>query len=320
MTPKESDQRTLASSLAPQPTSDNTQSDPRPEEPTSTNSKRQPNNRLYSRNKDGMDSLVVPEMEYAPLRLDPREARVLILHPADNVTEHVRCDLEIDTLAELPAYIAIKNARGYREYKQPIELNGKALFVSLALEMFLRYFRTKIEQPTRIWVRYACVLEFHRDEQKAYWTREFSDFMYEHASEVVDMHEVNSNLVETGFFQRVVHRAYWDRPKEWYGFPDQVVLPRVCPIRLGSFSSLESPTMEYQYMPLDMLADEIRIMCIMPAQDTHAPIVIHVAHSPINCGNHYTALSCKLAGIKEKSPSSDSCSQIVGARMILKKV
>ncbi|XP_014555389.1 hypothetical protein COCVIDRAFT_49375, partial [Bipolaris victoriae FI3] len=35
----------------------------------------------------------------------------------------------------------------------------------------------------------------------------------------------------------------------------------------------------------------IRIMCIMPAQDAHAPILIHVAHCPIDTNEHYTALS-----------------------------
>lgn len=283
----------LSSSSVSQPADKNTQLDPTLEESTPTKPTCQFNNSLYVRNKDGTDSLVVPEMEYAPLHLNPREARLLVLHPTDDVAEHVRCSLEVYTLTELPSYIAIKNARGYREYRQPIEVDGKALFISSALERFLRYLRTTIVQPTRIWVRYACVVEFDKSEQEAYWTREFSDFMYEQASETFDMHEINSHLVDTGCFQRLVHPTHFERPKEWYGFPERLTFPKVCPIRLGSHSSLEAPTMDYQYMPLDMVADEIRIMCIMPAEDIYAPIVIHVAHSPIRCQNHYLALSCK---------------------------
>lgn len=121
--------------------------------------------------------------------------------------------------------------------------------------------------------------------------------MYTQACEVFDMHETNNRLVESGYFSRVVSRSRFEQHKKWYGFPDQLVVPRVFSIRLGTNASFDEPTIDFQYMPLDMVADEIRIMCIMPAQDAHAPIVIHVAHCPINTDEHYIALSCKFLDI-----------------------
>jgi hypothetical protein len=251
------------------------------------------NNSLWSLDDDGVRHLIVPEFEYDLLNPDSDEARLLVLHSADNVADHVRCDLETHNVTELPPFVAIKNARGYRNMKELVEVNGKALFVSVALERFLRYFRTTIKEPTRIWVRYACAQEYDRLEQSKYWTRDFSDKMYGMASEVLDMHEINSRLVTEGYFEKVIDSRYRTRSKAWYGMPDEITLPKVCPIRLGTKPDNSLPTSKYEYMPLDMIADEIRVMCLMPAEDISAPIVMHVAHCPIMCEVDFIALSCK---------------------------
>jgi hypothetical protein len=117
--------------------------------------------------------------------------------------------------------------------------------------------------------------------------------MYALASEVVNMHATTSQLIEKGYFEKVVDSRYSTWRKEWDGGAGEIVLPSVCPIRLGTRASIEAPTMDYQYMPLDAITDEIRIMCIMPAEDLDAPIVVHVAHCPIKCEVTYVALSCK---------------------------
>lgn len=314
-------QSLTADPLVPSPLHNDTPSDETTNKPASPKITPLLKNDLYTVTKDGSDRLLVPQMEYTPLRLDPSEARLLLLNPANEAVEHVRCTLTTYPLTELPPFVAIKNARGHREYRQPIEVDGKALFLSFALERFLRYFRTTVDRPTYVWVRYACVVESDQQEQKAYWTRDFSDFMYTRAYEVFDMHETNDHLVESGYFRRVVSRSRFAQHKQWYGVPEQLVVPRVCPIRLGTSASLDEPTMDFQYMPLDMVADEIRIMCIMPAQDAHAPILIHVAHCPIDTNEHYTALSCKFLNINGKKTNpkkTDFGLKTVGAWMILR--
>ena len=267
--------------------------------------------------REGRSELDVPELEYTPLNTHTHEARLLRLHPTDDVTKHVRCNVETYLVTDLPPFIAIQNARGYRRLEEAIEVDGRALLISAALERFLRYLRTRISTPTWIWVRYACVLEFDRQEQSTYWTREFSDKMYAMASEVLDMHDVNSRLIENDYFEKVVDSRYTNWMKEWYGRPDQIVLPRICPVRLGTRPSNEAPTMEYQYMPLDMIANEIRIICVMPAQDTAAPIVMHVAHCPIKCEVTYIALSCKSFMLSPHNLETDHVHlQIDGAQTL----
>jgi hypothetical protein len=252
-------------------------------------------NNLYARGEKELDFLV-PLMEYTPLQNEQAEVRLLRLHLTSDVSHHVRCDLEIHPLSQLPPFIAIQNARGYRHIEEAIEVvhdgTRHALIISAALERFLRYLRTRIQEPTYIWVRYACVLEFNLQEQQTYWTREFSDDMYAAAYQIFDMHKVNSCLVENGYFEKFIISKYRSWRKEWYGSPKETVLPRICPVRLGTRPDNESPTMQYRYVPLDMIADEIRIICLMPAEEETAPIVMHVAHCPIKSEVTYIALSC----------------------------
>jgi hypothetical protein len=251
------------------------------------------NSGLYS-SVEGFSKLTVPRYEFIPLNTDLKEARLLRLHPTDDLTAHVRCNLETHSLTDLPYFVAINNARGYRNIQEAIEVDGQALLTSVALERFLRYIRTKIDKPTNFWVRYVCVVELDPQEQATYWTRDFSDQMYAKASQIIDMHEINGHLIENGYFERVFDSRYVGKEKVWSGrdTDEPVILPRVCPVRLGTKPNIEAPTMDYQYMPLDMIADEIRVMCIMPAEDTSAPIVMHAAHCPIRCEAHYIALSC----------------------------
>lgn len=199
-------------------------------------------------------------------------------------------------MSQLPPFIAVQNARGYRKIEEAIEVvhagTRHALLMSAALERFLPYLRTRIEEPTYIWVRYACVLEFNLQEQQTYWTREFSDKMYAAASKVFDMHDVNNSLVDNGYLGRVISPGHGSWKNEWYGSPNEMVLPQICPVRLGTKANNESSSTQYRYMPLDIVADEIRIICVLPAEDEFASIVMHVAHCPIKCGVTYIALSC----------------------------
>lgn len=254
---------------------------------------RQFNNKLYTQGEE-FSELTVPEYDFTPLNTDPKQVRLLRLHPATDPTTHVHCNLEIYGLTELPSFVAIHNARGYRNIKEPIEVDGRVLFISVALERFLRYLQTKIDKAILIWVRYACVVELNAKEQETYWTRDFSDAMYARASEVIDMHEINNHLIGNGYFETVHDSRYSRWKKQWSGSDDEMILPRICPVRLGTKPNIEAPSEDYRYMPLDMVTDEIRVINIMPAEDATAPIVIHVAHCPIRCEASYIALSCEL--------------------------
>jgi hypothetical protein len=252
-------------------------------------------NSLYNRGENG-PKFLVPQIEYTPLDVEQPEARLLKLHPTSDVSEHVRCDLEIHSVSQLPPFVAVENARGFRKVEEAIKIvhagTRNALIISAALERFLRYLRTRIEEPTYFWVRYACVLKFNTLEQQRYWTREFSNKMYAAASIILDMHDVNNRLIKNKYYERAIVPENRGRKKEWYGRPNEMILPRVCPVRLDTRPDIEAPSMQYRYMPLDMVADEVRIICVMPAEDEFASLVMHVAHCPIRCDVTYIALSC----------------------------
>ncbi|UPX17590.1 uncharacterized protein EKO05_0007934 [Ascochyta rabiei] len=154
-------------------------------------------------------------LEFTPLNTSPHEARLLRLYPTDDVTEHVRCDFKTFALTNMPLFVAIENARGYRKFLELVEVEGRALFISCALERFLRYLRTKIKTPTRLWVRYACVIQVDPQKQEAYWTRKYSGKMYAMASQVFDMHQINNRLIENGSFERIIDLRFAEWKKGW---------------------------------------------------------------------------------------------------------
>lgn len=249
---------------------------------------------LWTLGEDGCRHLTIPQFEYGPLDHEGDEQRFLVLHPyagnKDDVAAPVSCGLEAVPLFDAEPFIAVNNARGYRLLQEAIILDGRALLISAALERFLRHFR-RSDQDVRLWIRYICVDQPDAEERARYWTRDFCDTMYALATEVVDMSETVSSLVDQGVIEKVTDSRYLSWSKEWYDVPDQVILPTVYPIRLGKQCSNESPTDDYEYLPLDIVADEIRVLVLTPSQDRSAPIICHVGHCPLHCDVTFMALS-----------------------------
>lgn len=220
---------------------------------------------LVSSNEDGTQDLNFPYFEYEPLHSDEDEIRLVLLYPAlgddvNDANDHVRCDMETTPLSAAPHFTAVKNARGYRLFESAIEVNEHGLIISTALERFLRNFRSGIIKPTLMWIRHICVIQWDEQEKKRYWTREWSNRMYDLATETIDMNSFNSKLIEDGTIARVVDGRYRNWTKEWHGVPEQIVLPKVFPIWLGTKLDENAVPDSYKYVPLDPVADEIRVM------------------------------------------------------------
>ncbi|KAF2768019.1 hypothetical protein EJ03DRAFT_138504 [Teratosphaeria nubilosa] len=115
--------------------------------------------------------------------------------------------------------------------------------------------------------------------------------MYALATDVVDLCEFNTNLIENKTIEKVHDSRYINCEKEWYNRLEEVSLPSVFPIKLGVKLNNDEPTNKYQYVPLDAVADEIRIMVLLPAEDRSAPIRAVMAHCPVHCEVDYSALS-----------------------------
>ncbi|KIW80289.1 hypothetical protein Z517_06904 [Fonsecaea pedrosoi CBS 271.37] len=234
---------------------------------------------------------------YGNLDVENEEVRFLVLqrHPAGDDQGGqdglVSCTMETQLLGHADPFIAVRNARGYRLLEELILVNGKCLLVSVALHRFLRYFSSSGDKPMRLWIRYICVDQQNPDEMARYWTREFQDKIYEKAELVVDMQHFLRDLMDQGVFEKVIDSRYRDWTKKWHDLPDQWPLPKVYPIKLGSRVSNDRPTQPYQYVPLDTVADETRIIVIDPNEDKQAPLVLHLAHCPLASDVVYHALS-----------------------------
>ncbi|KAF2161345.1 hypothetical protein M409DRAFT_28381 [Zasmidium cellare ATCC 36951] len=262
---------------------------------TSTDSQRP---RLWTTDGEGNSHLNYPQFEYTTLNQEIGEHRFFVLHPPvdglDYDDDHVRCELITVPLSEAPSFIAIKNARGYRLLIDVIEVDGKALVIPAAIERFLRHFRKLLDKPTPLWIRHLSLNQPDAEERNKLWTRELSDQMYAKATEVVDMSEFNTTLFEKGDMKGVMESEYsggWS--KKWYGAVE-VVMPKVFPIRLGKVCmnpEVDPPVDDHDYVPLDIVAHEIRVVILMPSPDPSAPLVLHMGHSPLYSGVTYAALS-----------------------------
>ncbi|OQV07259.1 hypothetical protein CLAIMM_11717 [Cladophialophora immunda] len=212
-------------------------------------------------NDQGFREIVQGEpFQYGDLDLENEELRFLVLQrrPAGHVQEGldslVSCTIETQLLGHADPFIAVRNARGYRLLEELILVDGKCLIISAALERFLRYFEPPTDKPVRLWIRYICVDQRKPDEMARYWTREFQDKMYEKAELVVDMQRFLRDLMDRKVFER-------------------------------------HPTQAYQYVPLDTVADETRIIVVEPNEDKEAPLLLHLAHCPLASDVVYHALS-----------------------------
>ncbi|OAP61966.1 hypothetical protein AYL99_04169 [Fonsecaea erecta] len=232
--------------------------------------------------------------QYGHLDLENEELRFLVLQPRPDgagLDGLVSCTMETQPLGSADPFIAVRNARGYRLLQELILVDGKCLMVSVALERFLRHFSPPGDKAVRLWIRYICVDQENPNEMDRYWTRQFQDKMYEMAESVVDMQRFLRDLMDRQVFERVIDSRYSKWTKNWHEMPEKWPLPQVFPIRLGTKPSAEQPTQTYQYVPLDTVADETRIIVIAPNEDKQAPLSLYLAHCPLASDVRYHALS-----------------------------
>ncbi|KAJ9615069.1 hypothetical protein H2200_001143 [Cladophialophora chaetospira] len=254
-----------------------------------------PEKRLaYISTSDGFRDTIAPPYQYEALNLQDEVVRLLILEPCsgdkNDPYNYVRGSFKVQPLASAEPFIAIKNGRGFRLLQEVIEINEHSFLVSTALEKLLRNIR-KDDQTIRLWVRYVCVDQGNPDEMSKYWNRDFVDKVYASAQSVVDMHTVLNELLDQGIIEKSVDTRYKEWNKNWNSMPEELPLPKVYPIKLGQRPSNEQPTDDYEYLPLDNVASEIRIIVIANNPDPEAPLILHLAHCPIASDVAYHALS-----------------------------
>jgi hypothetical protein len=248
----------------------------------------------YINTSDGYREATAPAYCYEPLDLDNEEIRILVLLPCpgdkNDPYNYVKCTLEVQPLKSAAPFIAIKNGRGYRLLQEVIEIDDRSFLVATALEKFLRNLR-KSDTPVRLWVRYICVDQQNPNEMSQYWNRDFVDKAYAQAQTVLDMHATLKGLLHQGVIEKSVDTRYKEWDKNWDSVPEKYPLPKVYPIKLGKSPSIVRPTDDHEYVPLDVVANEIRIIVIANNPDPEAPLILHLAHCPTGSDVVYHALS-----------------------------
>ncbi|KAI1082312.1 heterokaryon incompatibility protein-domain-containing protein [Whalleya microplaca] len=255
----------------------------------------------------GLYYTLLPNHEYKPLNLDVMEQRFLIVHPCprDKIRDinyrlaeenHVRCTMEIHT-PPYPPYTALDNTRGYWEYKLPIEVDGCVILVTSVLERFLRVVNLT-DAPIRLWGRHPCLVKYPEDkmfEEECHRcvTRPHLDMMYSRAFSVVDMSLQNMQLISRGLLRKtgrkLLHERKWN--EGWPMPPNSKEMVSFhSPIKIGKTMNYAHPVDYYEHVPLDFVADEIRMVKIEESEDPSGPIVTRMPHVPI-IGIPYMALS-----------------------------
>ena len=248
----------------------------------------------YISRADGFRDAVAPAYEYEALNLEKEEIRILILEPCagdkNDRYNYVKFTFEVQPLASAEPFIAIKNGRGFRLLQEAVEIGDRSLLVATALEKFLRNIR-KSGETVRLWVRYICVNQREPDEMSKQWTRDFVERIYARAESVIDMHATLDDLLDRGVIEKSVDSRYKEWKKNWDSGPKSYPLPKVYPTRLGKRPSNEQPFDDYEYVPLDAVAGEIRVIVIANDPDPGAPLILHLAHCPMGSDVAYHALS-----------------------------
>jgi hypothetical protein len=88
------------------------------------------------------------------------------------------------------------------------------------------------------------------------------------------------------------------RPKDWTNVAREAKLPTYYPIPWRTFTEQQIkgkesdlPVVPYRYLPLDMVAEEIRLVVLLPSEDPSAPLVAHLAHESLYGPAAYQCLS-----------------------------
>ena len=95
--------------------------------------------------------------------------------------------------------------------------------------------------------------------------------VYDKAESVMDMHATLEDPLRTGIIKASVDSRYEKWNKTWDEIPKERPLSKIFPIKLGKRPSNEEPVDDYEYLPLDRVASEIRVIVIASSSDPNAP-------------------------------------------------
>ena len=188
-------------------------------------------------------------------------------------------------------YIAVRNTRGHPKHTTQMIINGQKKTISKNVEVFLRNIRTE-KTCFLLYIREVCV---NRDDPKEVGTflnalRE--RYIFDKSCCMLNMDDFMEEEVVVEASKLAPKQA---RTKNWADVtrnissaPGSAEFPTHSPIRLGSLTTPKSP---YSYLPLDIVAGEIRLLALLPAATKSEPLEANLAHEALYGPCAYACLS-----------------------------
>lgn len=144
-----------------------------------------------------------------------------------------------------------------------------------------------------VWIREICI---DQCDDKYHGTPIWRDEIFKRACGRLDMPSFMYILEQKGVLEK--EKDYTVRPKDWGKLSRDSKLPTHFPIALRTFTDEQMqgdesgvPIIDHEYLPLDLVAEEIRLIVLMPAEDASAPLITHLAHESIYGPAVYQCLS-----------------------------
>ena len=103
---------------------------------------------------------------YNPLDTEKSQIRLVTIHPKDQESQPIRCDLEICSLDEKPHYEALSYVWGDQSHPLEILLDGQVFLVGLSLASALRNLRLA-DRPRRLWIDAMCINQGDHEERSS---------------------------------------------------------------------------------------------------------------------------------------------------------
>jgi heterokaryon incompatibility protein (HET) len=239
-----------------------------------------------------IDFWAIPELRYTPMDRNLRQVRLLVLHPyKEKDSEQVQCSLIVASMADVHLHFsAVRNSRGHICKYVPIIVNRQRKGLPGNLMLFLMAMR-KADEPVVLWIREVCLTP---EDEEWFRTDKYEDMVFAEACRTIDMTDYWYKVEENGKLPPL-NNGISRGPKDWSKPLEQTGVEcsthfGIDPLDRIQTGSEESMT-EYQYKPLDLLFNEIRLLLIECSHDFNAPLKGRFDHAPLSSSTQYVCLS-----------------------------
>ncbi|TVY24436.1 Heterokaryon incompatibility protein 6,OR allele [Lachnellula hyalina] len=248
------------------------------------------NNTLVSENvptkENDCGEKEAPFFEYSPLNIDTQEMRFLILKPHHgNTKSPLDCSISSEQLSKCKPYTYVINTRGNPLSTLGLFIDGHAKPVTRNIVIFLDHIQSK-NDAERLWFRDVCLNHQDPEEKDRYWNQEWMDTMIQHAEKVIDLSEVIAGLWDKG----ELPRPFPPKPKDW----NRTREPKGTnhhPVPLHMQKGWVEPPPPHEYLPLDYVCDEFRLVTLWKADNYNDPLRASLAYSVMHSNVTYHCLS-----------------------------